>query len=48
MTGLVVSAIAVVAMVIAIMGSNKNNGKFFGSSTSMFFGNPNMNAGAAC
>lgn len=47
MTGLLIIAVAVVAMVVA-KGSNKNNGKFFGSSTSMFFGNPNMNAGAAC
>lgn len=47
MTGLVIAAIVIVAMVIA-KGSKGNNGKFLGSSTSMMFGNPNMNAGAAC
>lgn len=47
MTGLMIIAVAVVAMVAAT-GSKKNNGKFLGSSTSMLFGNKNLNAGAAC
>ena len=46
MTGVIIIATAIVAMA-SVKGSN-NNGKFFGSSTSMFFGNRNMNAGAAC
>lgn len=46
MTGLVIVAVAVVAM--ACMKGSNNNGKFLGSSTSMLFGNGNMNAGAAC
>lgn len=46
MTGVIIIATAIVAMA-CVKGSN-NNGKFFGSSTSMFFGNRNMNAGAAC
>lgn len=46
MTALVIVAVAIVAMA-CIKGSN-NNGKFLGSSTSMFFGNSNMNAGTAC
>lgn len=47
MTTLLVIAVAVVA-IVAAKGAKKSNGKFFGSSTSMLFGNPNMNAGAAC
>lgn len=46
MTGVIIIAAAIVAMTLA-KGSN-NSGKFFGSSTSMFFGNHDMNAGAAC
>lgn len=46
MTGVIIIAAAIVAMALA-KGSN-NSGKFFGSSTSMFFGNHDMNAGAAC
>lgn len=46
MTGVIIIAVAVVAMAFA--KGSKNNGKFFGSSTSMFFGDQNMNAGAAC
>ena len=47
MTGLMILAIAVVAMAVA-NGSKKNGGKPMSSSTSMFFGNQNLNAGAAC
>ena len=47
MTGVMIAAIAVAAMAVA-KGSKKNNGKFLGSSTSMLFGNQNLNAGAAC
>ena len=43
MTGLMIIAAVVVAMAVA-MGSKK----FLGSSTSMLFGNKNLNAGAAC
>ena len=47
MTGLMIIAEVVVAMEDE-MDSKKNNGKFLGSSTSMLFGNKNLNAGAAC
>ena len=47
MTGLLIIAAVVVAMAVAT-GSKKSNGKFLGSSTSMQFGNKNLNAGAAC
>ncbi len=38
MTGVMLVAVAIIVMVIA-KGSNRNNGKFLGSSTSMMFGN---------
>ena len=47
MTGLMIIAAVVVAMAVAT-GSKKSNGKALGSSTSMLFGNKNLNAGAAC
>lgn len=48
MTGVMIIAIAVVAMAVANGSKKNNNGKFLGSSTSMLFGNQNLNAGAAC
>ena len=48
MTGVMIIAVAVVAMAVAKGSKKDNNGKFLGSSTSMLFGNQNLNAGAAC
>lgn len=48
MTTVTVLLVAVVAIAAITKFSNKNNRGFFGSSTSMFFGDNNMSAGAAC
>lgn len=48
MTNLVVILLAIVAIVAGVKFIGNSNNKFLGSSTSMLFGNQNMNAGAAC
>lgn len=48
MTTMTIVLLAVAAMAAVVKFSKRGNNGAYPSSTSMFFGNANLNAGAAC